>query len=148
LRWDEVPADARALVLRLLAERAEGRAPREVGVLFARHGHLWRADADLVTRHEAFPAVEAWFAERMASPPGAAAAPRWTRKRATGPAPPVTDPRGRARKKKTRRAEPPAPPPPKRKAERRGEPDAPPAPSKPARPDWRKGSAWRRQRGL
>ena len=169
--------DLRGLVARVVAARAE-RGPdeaaarvRQVGVLLARHGLLWRAPAAPLVAHEAFPAVEAWLAERLApalrgpapagtreDAPSRAPLPKWVKKRFP-PKAPGTHPQGKAeRKKAPPAAKPPArPPPPPRappRAEMRGEPqdrrEPEDGPAKPrgSRPDWRRGSAWRRDRGL
>lgn len=172
--------ELRALVARLLVARAEWGADaaatriRSLGVLLARHGVLWRVPVAPVVEHEAFPAVETWFRQRLAqakrdaAPPDPEAAPgkpplpKWVKKR-FAPRTPGTAPEGKAEKKKAKpqrsgaaaRAQPPKPPRPARRVARpdRSEAAAPDAddatkPRKPPKPDWRRGSQWRRDRGL
>lgn len=167
--------DLRALVARLVLARREwgpeaaSSRVRWVGVLLARHGLLWRAPVAPIVGHEAFPAVEAWLLERLdpvdgederdASPeraPRAAPMPKWVRKRFAKRTP-GTHPEGKAEKKKRQPPQPDQEGAPRGSAgawrdapEPRGERDAQDRPprSRSARPDWRRGSAWRRDRGL
>jgi hypothetical protein len=166
------PQDARRLVVLLILARA-ARGPdavREVGIYFARHGHLWAVPVSSLVAQEAFPQAEAWVtkhaqraarmareaAEALAAPedaPRPAAGrqkpPKWVKKRWFAPAgtAPAKDV-GKAEQKKQR---PDAAP-------RKSAPSRKPAPPRDAppegerktrtpRPDWRKGSAWRRERG-
>lgn len=145
--------DVRALVLRFLLMRARRPEAAErvqrIGVLLARHGHLWTAPTSGILGHAALPAVEEWLAARLrletARPQ--TGAPRWVKQRFP-PKAPLTHPEGKADRKKSR-APSQAPPEPKApRAPRKPAQDAPPERTRTARPDWRKGSKWRRERGL
>lgn len=170
--------DLRGLLFRLILARAQraldgaAHEVREVGVAFARHGRVWRTPVDALAQHPHFAGVEAWFAERLeqaqraqaraqgegASGPAAPRPPRWVKKKATAAKGAPARREGKAEVKKAggpKPAEAPRggagkPAPPRRKA-----PPAPQEPdgdapkrAKPPKPDWRKGSAWRRDRGL
>lgn len=165
--------DLRGLVARLVGARAEwgadeaARRVRHVGVLLARHGLLWRVPAAPLVAHEAFPALEAWMGPRLEAamrPPAAEGTegpakrrlPKWVKKR-FAPRAPGTHPEGKAEKKKAPSGAPPKakPKPPARpKAElredmlREREREDGPARSSTPKPDWRRGSPWRRDRGL
>lgn len=156
---------------------AAGERIRSIGVLLARHGTLWRAPVAPILAHEAFPALETWLLARLAKARRQAASlhadddaprspqrmPKWVKKR-FAPREPGTHPEGKAEKKKEKKqgaaqARPPAKPrsdPPQApvRAKRRDardegdEVDERPARNKPQKPDWRRNSQWRRERGL
>lgn len=167
--------DLRELMFRLILARADHAADpaapdvREVGVYFARHGLLWREPVDPLAQAEAFPKVEAWFlhrldrAQRMLARarenaregetprPGLAKTPKWVKKKARADRSPPASHAGKAEVKKAKdpAAQPPRPPKPsapRSNASQDAQGEAQ-GRTKTPRPDWRKGSAWRRERG-
>lgn len=168
--------DLRALVVRLVLARAEwgdeaATRVRSLGVLLARHGILWRTPVAPILAHEAFPQVESWLRQRVARAKKDAAPreakeggktkplPKWVKKR-FAPKAPMTHPDGKAERKKERKEDGPrAPSAPRAPAPaKRARPQAQTPPPreqddassrrKVPRPDWRRGSQWRRERGL
>ena len=170
------PQDARRLVVLLvLARAARARDPsapevREVGVYLARHGHLWSVPVAPLVAHEAFPQAEAWLlkhaqrAERIAravaasleptedgepAPPpvGKQKPPKWVKKKWFAPAGAAPAKEGKAEQKKGRAPAAKAPQPKPQKPAKPREPAPEGEKKRTPRPDWRKGSAWRRERG-
>jgi hypothetical protein len=178
--------DLRALLVRLVFARAARATDdafpdvREIGVYFARHGHLWATPIAPVVEHEAFPQVETWFrdhferAARAATKAeslrasgesvkprrsGQAKPPGWVKKKWAPKRDGSVAHEGKAEQKKSgddaaprgptaapkRSHAPQRPAAPKRTVER--EPSEEPARRSAPKPDWRKGSAWRRARG-
>ncbi|MEA3202264.1 MAG: hypothetical protein QOE90_3692 [Thermoplasmata archaeon] len=139
-------ADAmRELVARLVLVRVE-RDVREVAIYAARHGRLWTWPAEPIVSHPAFPQLERWLL-RQRAPAGPAKPPSWARQRASpGVGSAAIRRAGKAETKKPPR--PPQDAPQARfRGEREPEPEEPAPPRRAPRPDWRKGSAWRRERG-
>lgn len=127
---DRIDAQAlRPLLLRFLlarlarADDASFPEVRELALLSARHGSLWRAPVEPIVEHEGFPAIETWMLRHMErergiplksiakgasladapAPKTLQKTPGWVKKRwGRGKRAPQTAPEGKAERKKER----------------------------------------------
>lgn len=147
--------DVRGLMVDVLLSRAARAADatldeaRAIGVYAARHAKLWTADVAPLVARDAFPRVELWFGDELRGK--RARVPRWAKTRgapqwgsSTRYVPPAEKAKPPPAPAKTAK---PAKPAKAAKPRAADEPAEAPRRGGAARPDWRKGSAWRRARG-